>query len=433
MNVLYRVLAIVAFTFFSCCCLFVWASDVTTTDSSIGLQDAINATLQHNPDLTGYEFRHKALAGERQTANLLPEFRLTTELENVAGSGEFAGADAGELTLSLSSVIELGGQRDARLALITARQRELESAQQLLTLDVLTQVTHQFIRVLAAQEQLALQRNAQHLALENLRLLTQHVQAGRTPQAELLRAKAAVARARMAQQNAQQQLASERIQLSAYWADSTPDFSTVRADLFAFSTVAPLPKLLAQLEQNPELALLANAAQVHAAELREVQTQGRTNLEWSAGVRHMRATDDSALMLGVSLPLGARNRKSGAITTATANQANAEHQRDSAKIQLTAQLISLVEAHQQTLADTHALESEVLPLLKQAMTATADAFQRGRYSYLELNLAQHELLDAQSTLITVAARAHTLGADIERLIGAPAFAPSSYSDLKDLP
>lgn len=431
MNVLYRVLAIVAFTFFSCCCLFAWASDVTTTGSSIGLQDAINATLQHNPDLTGYEFRHKALAGERQTATLLPEFRLTTELENVAGSGEFAGVDAGELTLSLSSVIELGGQRDARLSLITARQRELESAQQLLTLDVLTQVTHQFIRVVAAQEQLTVRQDAHQLAQENLRLLTKQVQAGRMPDVELMRAQAALARANIDVGNAQQQLDSERIHLSAYWGNTTPSFSEVRANLFAFSEVASLPELLAQLEKNTDLVLLASAAQVSTAELQQAQTQGSRNLEWSAGVRHLQASNDSALVFGLSVPLGARHRASGAIATAAANLESAEFQQESTKIQLKAQLTSLSKAHKQALAEVKSLQIEVLPPLKNAMQASTEAFNRGRYSYLELNLAQRELLETQSALITAAARAQTLGANIERLTGAPSLEP--HSDLKDLP
>src|SRR5690606_32124539 len=117
---------------------------------------------------------------------------------------------------------------------MTARQRQLESSQRLLTLDVLTQVTHQFIRVVAAQEQLNVQQDAHQLAQENLRLLTRQVQAGSTAEAELLRAQAALARADIAERNAHQQLANEYVHLSTFWGATTPDFSAVRADLFAF-------------------------------------------------------------------------------------------------------------------------------------------------------------------------------------------------------
>lgn len=426
MNIYYRVLARSAMTIFCLLGSLALAQQASSTGhSGISLHDAINATLHHNPELNDFGFQLKALVGEHEIAKLRPEFQLVSELENVAGSGEFSGLDASELTLSLASVIELGGQRAARLEVMTARQQQLISSQKLATLELLTHVTQQFIRVLAAQEHLAVQQNAQQLAQENLRLLIPHVQAGKTPELEVLRAKAALARAGIALKNAEQQLASERIHLTAYWADTSPSFSQVRANLFAFSTVASLPELLAQLEQNPELLLLADQALVRSAELRQAQTQGRSNLAWSAGVKHMRATDDSALVFGVSLPLGTKARASGAIRTATANQASAENQRDSAKILLTIQLISLVEARQQALTEVHTLESEVVPLLEQALTAIADAFQRGRYSYLELNLAQQELLEAQSALIDAAARTHLLSADIERLIGAQTHAVST--------
>jgi len=440
MNVLFRVLAASAITFscisLSCISLPLAAADAARPRGTIGLQDALNATLEHNPELAGYEFRLKALEGERQTASLRPELRIATELENVAGSGDFGGVDAGELTLSLSSVIELGGQREARLSLMTARQRQLESSQRLLTLDVLTQVTHQFIRVVAAQEQLNVQQDAHQLAQENLRLLVRQVQAGSTAEAELLRAQAALARADIAERNAHQQLANEYVHLSTFWGAATPDFSAVRADLFALSEVASLAELLAQLDHNPDLALLNDAAQISAAELRQAQTLGSRNLEWNAGIRRIQASDDAALVLGVSMPLGARHRASGTIAAATANQANAELQQDSARIQIKAQLINLSEAHKQTRAEVNSLQTNVLPLLQQAMRVTADAFNRGRYSYLELNLAQRELLDARSALITAAARAQTLGTDIERLTGAPARAPlatAPKSQLRDLP
>ncbi|MFA5496386.1 MAG: TolC family protein, partial [Porticoccaceae bacterium] len=119
------------------------------------------------------------------------------------------------------------------------------------------------------------------------------------------------------------------------------------------------------------------------------------------------------------VPLGARQRASGTIATASARKAEAEQRRDGARSQLQAQLVSLYQARQQALAEVDGLRSEVLPPLRQAMTATADAFSQGRYSYLELNLARRELLEAQQALIAAAARAHVLTADLERLTGAP--------------
>lgn len=421
MNTFHKVMA---FSTITLSCFAVHAQ----AENALTLQDAIKSTLQHNSQLAGYEFRTEALVGEQQTAALKPQMKLSTHLENIAGSGELKGMDAGELTLSLSSVIELGGQRDARLGLVTARQQQLASSQRVLTLDLLTQVTQQFIAMAAAQEQLKLLQQSQQLAQENVTSLTKQLQVGRTPEAELLRAKASLARALIDVQKSQQQLKSERVKLSAFWASSQstdsqsslgqPTFTKVEADLFSLPPLVPLPTLISKLDANPDLAVLGGEVHLRAAELKQAQAERKANIEWSAGVRRLQVSDDSALVLGVTMPLGSANRASGAIATASASQAGAEQEHNAARIKLHTQLISLHGAYEQALAEVNSLRSDVLPLLKQALRATADGFQEGRYSYLELNLAQRELLNEQLALIDSAARAHELSADIERITGA---------------
>jgi cobalt-zinc-cadmium efflux system outer membrane protein len=351
----------------------------------------------------------------------------------VVGSNAYQGIDSGELTLALSSVIELGGQRDARLGLITARQQQLDATQRVLTLDVLSRLTRQFIAVSAMQEQLVLLQQTQELARNTVTTLSKQVQAARTPEAELLRANAAIAKAKIDVQKAEQLLISEKVKLSAFWADTTPDFTQVKADLFALPVSPPLPDLLALLEKNPDVALLGNEVLLRTAELRQAQAERKPSLEWNTGIRRLQATDDSALVVGVSMPLGSSKRASGAVTTATANQASAEQQRDTTGIQLKAQLLSLHQEYQQARGEVEALRSDVIPPLKKAMRATDEAFQQGRYSYLELNLAQRELLAVQLSLIDAAARAHGLSAELERLTAAPlnaAATPIHHSEAK---
>lgn len=426
MNIFFRALiaATIATSIFSS---HTWAED-------LNLGDAIKATLKSNPQLMGYQFRARALAGEQQTAALKPPLQLATEVENIVGSGEFAGADAGEFTLALSSVIELGGQREARLGLVSARQQQLDSTQRLLSLDLLTQVTRQFVALAATQEQLLLLQQARQFAQQNNLVLDRQVQAGRSHEVELLRAKAALARMEIDIQKARQQLAGDRIKLSAYWGESQPSFTQVKADLFALPAAVPLDSLLNKLDDNPDLAVLGDQVYVRAAELRQAQADSKPNLEWRAGVRRLQVSDDSALVLGMAMPLGSSGRAAAAVATASAHRSEAEQERHSLHLQLQAQLADLQGAYVQALAEVSALRTQVLPPLKQAMTATTEAFSAGRYSYLELNLAQGELLDAQLSLLNAAARAHLLRADIERLTGAAfSSAPLGNTEARLLP
>lgn len=386
-------------------------------ESTLTLGEAVRATLQYNPQLAGYTFKLNALAGEKQTAALRPQLRVNTDLENVAGSGELSGTKASELTISLSSAIELGGQRDARVNLVTARQQQLASSQRVLTLDVVTAVTQQFIRLLVAQEELTLREESHQLLQQTLTSLTRQVQAGGTAESELLRGNAALTRATQALRQARQRVSTERIRLSAFWADTSPDFTAAKADLYGVPSTTTLPALLEKLSNNPDLAFLSAEIDVRSAEVRRAQSERRPALEWKAGVRRLQESDDSAIVFGLSMPLGSSGRARGAIATATANQQQAEWDKDATRIQLEAQLIAVYETHQIAVDEVNVLRDQVLPSLKKVMRSTADAFDRGRYSYLELNLAQNQLLNAQQALVEAAARMQETRIELERMIG----------------
>ncbi|GGY63732.1 metal transporter [Cellvibrio zantedeschiae] len=407
--------------------------------NSLRLQQVIQSTLQNNPQLAGYEFQLKALRGEQQTAALKPGLHLSAQFENIAGSGSFKAADAAELTLSLSSIIELGGKSDARLGVVTARQQQLASTQRVLTLDVLTQATQQFITLAATQEELKLLQQRLNAAQENTKSLSKQWDAGRTPEADVLRAKASVVRATIELEKKRQQMDSERVKLSAFWMKpqitfAQPKFTEVEANLFLLPQSAPLDTLLAKLESNPDLAVLSDQIQLRTAELRQAQTERSANLTWNAGVRRLQISDDSALVVGMSMPLGSASRATGALTTARANQAGAELEHDATRTKLQAHLIHLHGAYEQALAEVNSLRADAIPLLSQAMRTTQNGFNQGRYSYLELNLAQRELLEMQLELINAAARAHLLASEIERITGTALNAtPSSNLDARTQP
>ncbi len=402
---------------------------------AINLQQALSLSLQQNPQLTGYKFRRVALAGEQTTAALRPETRLQLDAENLAGTGNYSGVDAAVLTLSFASILELGGQRDSRLAVTTARQQQLASEERMAVLDLVAAVNYRFVALLAAQEQVSLEEEAQHLARQLVDSLVKRVQAGSTPQAELMRARAALARTGIALEQARQQAQQEALQLSSYWADSSPDFTRASGDLFALGNAEStgpesLANWQARLNQNPDLALLSDATRLRAAEVRKAEAEGKLTLGWNAGVRQLQETSDTALVVGLSMPLASGRRASGAIQTARAEQNAAELAEDSAKIQLESRLKQTFTAHQQAWSEVKSLREQILPLMQEASRATASAFEQGRYSSLELAMAQRELLDTRAELIRAALRAHETRIELERLTAsAPAIAtPATESE-----
>jgi len=87
---------------------------------------------------------------------------------------------------------------------------------------------------------------------------------------------------------------------------------------------------------------------------------------------------------------------------------------------------TLYELHRQLIravSEATTLRDDIKPRSAEALNETEYAYERGRYSYLELVDAQREFLAVQAALIDAAASAHGLRAEIERLTNAPLATP----------
>lgn len=411
----------------SCLLALPVASQTTSAiGNKLSLRDAIAATLAKNPQLSSFKFRRQALEGERQTAGLNPAFRIETSVENVAGGGEFAGTNGAEYTLALSSVIELGGKRDARLGLVTGRQQELAAQQRIVELDLLAEVTRRFIEAVAAQQHLRLQQSTLALARETTRAIKKRVDAGNTPDAELARALANQSRMAIQLRRAELGFDAAKVRLSAMWAAAEADFSYVNADLLDLGSLPSISELVSSLASNPDIQLLASEARLRDAEVRLALSQRKTDLEWNAGIRRLQATKDSAFVVGVSVPLFSGKRAAGELATARANRLGVDNKRETAQLQLLAQLVGLYQERQAALFEVTSLRNEIIPQLNKAVSGARTAFDKGRYGYLELSTTQQELLQAETRLIDAAAEAHLLRAEIERLTGAATTQASEF-------
>lgn len=409
------------------------ADTKTASGSKLSLRDAVTATLAQNPQLSSFQFRRQALEGELQTAALRPALRVGTTVENAAGTGDYSGTKSAEVTLALSSIIELGDKREARMGVVTERQQGLAVQQRIIELDLLSEVTRRFIDVATAQQQLGLRQSTLSLATETTASIKRRVDAGNTPDAELARAQANQSRTAIELKQAELNFDAARIKLSAMWGSTEPTFTSVNADLLSTGDSLPLNELLTQLSDSPDILLFANEARLKDAEVRLALSQRKADLEWNAGIRRLQASKDSAVVVGVTVPLFGSNRAAGEVATARANRLSVDNEREVALLQMRAQLVGLYQERQAAIFEIKSLRNDVIPQLKKAVAGTRAAFDKGRYGYLELSTAQRELLEAESALIDAAANAHLLRAEIERLSGTATIAQNSEPTQKVAP
>ncbi|MBR9910276.1 MAG: TolC family protein [Gammaproteobacteria bacterium] len=404
-------------------CLFIgWQISFVQAESprnTLTLDTALKRTIEQNPSLKVFDFRNAALNGQMEIATLKPAYELGLDAENFSGSDELSGFDGAELTVSLSSVLEMGDKRAARQGIVSSSRSVLNAQRQVESLELLGEVTRRYVDVLALQEQVSLAKEANELAGETLNIVKKRAKAGATPDAEVKRAQAAAAQAHLTLLATQQQLDYLKVSLAAFWGDTLPNFASVEGDLYDFGTDVEFNTLFAKIEKNPAIRFFAAEERLRDAEIRIAKTQSKADISWSVGVRRFQANDDSALVAGFSMPLFSSKRNSGAQSTALAQRNEISMQKEVALLSMHTQLFRAFHNRRQAILAAKELQSTIIPALSAALKETQTAYERGRYGYLEYVSARQELLNARRTLIESASSALTYGTEIEQLTAEP--------------
>jgi len=228
----------------------------------------------------------------------------------------------------------MGGKRLARKNVINDKMSYLKSQRQVQSLELMGEVMRRYVDVLEAQQRVTLSAESSQLTHDTLREVKKRVSAGAVPKAELKRAEAAAAQARIASSAEQQQLNIAKVALSAMWGKLTPEFGMVQGNLYEFGESVSYQTLLAGVEQNPAVTIYASAERVKAAELRIAQTQNQADIRWSVGLKRLQITDDTAVTAGFSMPLFSEKRNSGAIASALAAQNEVVLQKEQALLRM---------------------------------------------------------------------------------------------------
>ena len=199
-------------------------------EQTLTLSSAIARTLEDNPQLKVFSFREQALLGKQQTQALKPRYELDFEAENFTGTGDIGTFKSAEYTLSLSSILEMGGKRNARIGVAKSQLDQVEAKRKITALNLLSEVTRRYIDVIAAQERLLLANQATLLAKETLQEVKNRSKAGVTPEAEVKRAIAALEHAKLIASSEQQQLHYSKMTLAMMWRETSPSFTRVEGN-----------------------------------------------------------------------------------------------------------------------------------------------------------------------------------------------------------
>lgn len=359
------------------------------------LSQAIDRADAASPTPEAADAAIRAAEADRRAAGLRPNLSIVAESENIGGTGLYRGVRSAETTVGLSLPLELGGKRGARVALAEARIGRASVDRDIARADLRLRVTQAYIDAAAGQRRLSVAREQLAIASEVVRAARIRVRAGRASPIEEQRADVARLRA----ENAVDQ-AARTADLAAATLARLTGLPRVTVDPDWFGRLPPI----VAAPVGPTLTDAAARADLTTAEasVRLAERQRIPDLTLNASARRLEQTDDTAAVIGVSIPLRLFDRGRAGTDAAVARRDQAAALRRAARIDA-----DIAIARARTDADNATAAARLAT--GPALAAATEAARIARIGYREGKFGQLDLLDAERTL------ADTLTAAIDAL------------------
>lgn len=363
--------------------------------SELSLAQAIERALEVSPELRSAEAEVDAAEGHAAQASLRPNPELTFEAENLGGTGPYRGLDGTVYTLAIAQRIEIGGKRKLRSE--TASKGAALQRHRLLgrRLELIRRVRTAYIRVVAAQEQLALAAEHHTLAQTLLSEVEKRVQAARAPALQLSKAQIALATARLVKSEHARELRHAQHVLGSFWQEVHQSYLYNPAPLFELTPPTDEVVLEQALEMHPMLRYQQLAQRQQSAQLRLEQASALPDPTIGVGLRQFEETGDRAMVIELSMPLPLFDRNQGNVRSAQARQRKGLSDEQTVRLELTAQglqaLEEMINAYERALA----LSSTIIPAAERAFALAREGYATGRFPYLEVLDAERTLFDSK--------------------------------------
>jgi cobalt-zinc-cadmium efflux system outer membrane protein len=357
--------------------------DVVTLESALAQGGAAS------PSIEASTAGVRAATAARSVAGLRPNPEIQATTENVAGTGVYKGLRSSETTVGVALPLELGGKRSARVALANARLTRAEIQSAIAIADLRLRITQLYVEAAAAERRTEVLGEQATIAANALRIASERVRAGAASPIEQQRADVLRINAQVAADSAARQAQAARSNLAAL----TGAPITGSLDRGWFDQVASLYGPAQPLEVEGTLAFVAATADVRTADaqVRLARTLRVPDVTISAGARRLEQTNDTAAVIGVSIPIPIFNNGRAFVSQARAEQTQAQALRNLVVLD-TRQEIARAQTELANAAATARATGG------PALSAAAESARIARVGYAQGKFDQIALLDAERTL-----------------------------------
>jgi len=385
----------------------------------LSLADALAAALLGSPDLAAHAYEIRAREAALVQAGRRPNPILSTEIEDVLGTGDFGGASESETTIQLGQLVELGGKRAARVRLASAEHGLAGWTYEARRIEVFSETVDAFIEVLAAQERRRLAGETLRIAEATRRVARRRVEAGLASPAEDLRAGVAVDSAGVEREHTEHELETARTMLAARWGGTKAHFEHADGDLADLPDPPPLAELQRRASRSPDLARWAAEREGRDAALARALSERVPDVTLAAGPRYLAGSEDTTLTLRASIPIPLWNRNDGAIAEARFRRSKAALEERAEAVRVATEVSIALTALHAAAEEADLLRTRVLPGIDRSVTVLQRGYEEGRHTQIEVLEAMRMKLETEDQYLGALVEAHHAAQKLERLTGAP--------------
>jgi cobalt-zinc-cadmium efflux system outer membrane protein len=379
----------------------------------LSLTQALELTLNKNPELKLYPLYLRQIDGEMQQADISPIPIADIELRQ------------DEATLTFSQSFELGDKRLSRVGYSSAKQQQLQAEFAITRLDVLAETSRRYYQLLALQKQQSLLEIRIGQEKRALKIIKKRAQAGAISQADVSNMALRLARSQNTLEQLQFSINLAKNRLSAMWlaSDKTSElnFTQVMGKLSKLPKI-PEAKLLAMtitesLEQLPDYRLQLALSRLADSQVQLEQANGSANINLGLGIAHDRNGGGQSLVVTAAMPLSFSNPNRGRINSALAQQQLSLEQVEIKRNELHIELIRIQQNLAKDMRLAQQTKSLLLPLAIELLSDTQKAYRQGRYTVLQWIDAQNQVFNLEQDLINSQVRIFNQVLELERILG----------------
>lgn len=407
------------------------AKQQTTAAGGLTLNAAIARALARSPRIQSFEAARQSTQGQRRQAGVWQNPEIGVQAENIAGQDDYRGFNSAEITYGVSQLVEIGGKRDARVAIADRSIDLADLDYQAARLDLVRDVTQAFAEAASAEEEVKIAQEQQNLAGDVLQSVTKRVDAAREPLIQKSKANVALATSRIALEKAQRDYDAALKILGNLMGEGV---GVNRIDTGSFYEIKPpleAADVKAAIERNPDITRWKQSIAKSEAEWELEKANAVPDPRINVGVRDFRNTDSKAFVVGVSIPLPILNSNQGNIAKAGAEVTKTKVDQKVSELSLGSEFVKALQAQQVAYAQATTLKDAVVPEAEHAFSLSRQGYTAGKFAYLEVLDAQRTLADARLQYVEALKEYHVQRANVERLTATHLQTPATPEESHD--